>query len=105
MSALALILQRSPLTNELKAALNEALRTERSKGRGISVESVAINPVTLTPEDMQKINRMEDAEQRSPGAHRSAVAINAVGNPRTPLILLSSVLSAEIYLTKGILNN
>ena len=48
-------------TTELKQALNEALKLEWTERRGISVESVAINPITLTPEDMQKINQMEDA--------------------------------------------
>ena len=48
-------------TGELKAALNEALKADWTQRRGISVESVAINPITLTPEDMQKINQMEDA--------------------------------------------
>ncbi|MBQ4560762.1 MAG: SPFH domain-containing protein [Clostridia bacterium] len=48
-------------TTELKQALNEALKIEWSDRRGISVESVAINPITLTPEDMKKINQMEDA--------------------------------------------
>ncbi|MBR6514636.1 MAG: SPFH domain-containing protein [Clostridia bacterium] len=48
-------------TNELKAALNEALKFDWTDRRGISVESVAINPITLTPEDMEKINQMEDA--------------------------------------------
>ncbi|MBQ4560941.1 MAG: SPFH domain-containing protein [Clostridia bacterium] len=48
-------------TTELKQALNEALKLDWTDRRGISVESVAINPITLTPEDMQKINQMEDA--------------------------------------------
>ncbi|MBQ3182858.1 MAG: SPFH domain-containing protein [Clostridia bacterium] len=48
-------------TTELKQALNEALKLDWTERRGISVESVAINPITLTPEDMQKINQMEDA--------------------------------------------
>ena len=48
-------------TNELKDAMNEALKVEWTDRRGISVESIALNPITLTPEDMQKINQMEDA--------------------------------------------
>ncbi len=48
-------------TGELKAALNEALKYDWTEKRGISVESVAINPITLTPEDMAKINQLEDA--------------------------------------------
>ncbi len=47
--------------NELKDAMNEALKAEWTDRRGISVESIALNPITLTPEDMQKINQMEDA--------------------------------------------
>ncbi len=48
-------------TAELKNAMNSALRTEWTERRGISVESIAINPITLTEEDMKKINQMEDA--------------------------------------------
>ena len=48
-------------TTELKDAMNEALRVEWTDRRGISVESIALNPITLTLEDMQKINQMEDA--------------------------------------------
>ncbi len=47
--------------NELKAAMNEALRAEWVESRGISVEKIALNPITLTAEDMKKINQMEDA--------------------------------------------
>ena len=48
-------------TTELKNALNQALQVDWTQRRGISVESIALNPITLTPEDMQKINQMEDA--------------------------------------------
>ena len=48
-------------TEELKCALNNALKVEWTERRGITVESVALNPITLTEEDMQKINQMEDA--------------------------------------------
>ncbi|MBQ8783909.1 MAG: SPFH domain-containing protein [Clostridia bacterium] len=48
-------------TTELKAAMNTALKAEWTDRRGISVESIAINPITLTEEDMKKINQMEDA--------------------------------------------
>ena len=48
-------------TTELKDALNKALAVDWTQRRGISVESIALNPITLTPEDMQKINQMEDA--------------------------------------------
>ncbi len=47
--------------NELKDAMNEALKAEWVESRGISVEKIALNPITLTAEDMKKINQMEDA--------------------------------------------
>ena len=47
--------------NELKAAMNEALRAEWVESRGITVEKIALNPITLTDEDMKKIQQMEDA--------------------------------------------
>ncbi|MBQ9857425.1 MAG: SPFH domain-containing protein, partial [Oscillospiraceae bacterium] len=46
--------------NELKKAMNEALQTEWVD-RGISVEKIALNPITLNPEDMKKIQEMEDS--------------------------------------------
>ncbi len=48
-------------TLELKDAVNEALKSRWSEGRGIKVQSIALNPITLTEEDMKKINQMEDA--------------------------------------------
>lgn len=47
--------------NELKAAMNEALKQEWIENRGISVGKIALNPITLTEEDMKKINEIEDA--------------------------------------------
>lgn len=47
--------------NELKAAMNDALKQEWIDNRGISVGKIALNPITLTEEDMKKINEMEDA--------------------------------------------
>ena len=47
--------------NELKAAMNTALQAEWVESRGISVEKIALNPITLNPEDMKKIQEMEDA--------------------------------------------
>ena len=47
--------------NELKDAMNEALKAEWVESRGITVEKIALNPITLTAEDMEKINQMEDA--------------------------------------------
>ncbi len=48
-------------SNELKAAMNEALKYEWVENRGISVCKIALNPITLTHEDMKKINELEDA--------------------------------------------
>ena len=48
-------------TTELKDAMNAALKSEWTDRRGISVESIALNPITLTDEDMKKITQMEDA--------------------------------------------
>ena len=47
--------------NELKQAMNEALRQEWIESRGITVEKIALNPITLNPEDMKKIQEMEDS--------------------------------------------
>ena len=46
---------------ELRDAMNEALRTEWAENRGLSVGKITLNPITLTPEDMKKINEMEDS--------------------------------------------
>ena len=46
--------------NELKAAMNDALRADWQE-RGISVASIALNPIRLSDEDMKKITDMEDA--------------------------------------------
>ncbi len=48
-------------TGELKDAMNAALKQEWIDNRGICVCKIAINPITLTPEDMKKINQLEDA--------------------------------------------
>ncbi len=47
--------------NELKAAMNEALKAEWVESRGITVEKIALNPITLSDEDMKKIQQMEDS--------------------------------------------
>ena len=47
--------------NELKKAMNDALKTEWAENRGLSIEKIALNPITLNPEDMKKIQDMEDA--------------------------------------------
>ena len=46
---------------ELKKAMNDALQYEWVESRGISVEKIALNPITLNPEDMKKIQEMEDS--------------------------------------------
>ena len=48
-------------TKELKDALNSALAQTWTEDRGIAVNSIAINPINLTEEDMKKINQLEDA--------------------------------------------
>ena len=47
--------------NELKKAMNDALQYEWVESRGISVEKIALNPITLNPEEMKKIQEMEDS--------------------------------------------
>ncbi len=47
--------------SELKSAMNDALKQEWIENRGISVGKIALNPITLTEDDMKKINEMEDA--------------------------------------------
>ena len=47
--------------NELRAAMNEALRYEWIESRGITVGKIALNPINLTPEDMKAIAQMEDS--------------------------------------------
>lgn len=46
---------------ELKEAMNDALKQEWIENRGISVGKITLNPITLTDEDMKKINELEDA--------------------------------------------
>ena len=48
-------------TKELKDAMNDTLRQDWEERRGITIQKIALNPITLTPEDMKKINQMEDA--------------------------------------------
>ena len=45
---------------ELKAAMNAELQTTWGQ-RGISIEKISLNPITLTDADMKKINELEDA--------------------------------------------
>ncbi len=46
---------------ELEDALNAVLKSKWTDRIGISVVSIAMNPITLTDEDMKKIQQMEDA--------------------------------------------
>ena len=48
-------------TKELKEAINHAMQEEWTERRGITVQSIALGPIALTPEDMKKISEMEDA--------------------------------------------
>ena len=48
-------------TAELKNAVNNALMTTWTQSRGISVHSIAINPINLTDADRAKIQQLEDA--------------------------------------------
>ena len=47
--------------NELKKAMNDALQTDWAENRGISIAKIALNPITLKPEDLKKIQSLEDA--------------------------------------------
>ena len=47
--------------NELKKAMNDALKADWAENRGITVESIALNPIRLSEEDLKKITEMEDA--------------------------------------------
>ena len=58
--------------NELKKAMNDALQYEWVESRGISVEKIALNPITLNPEDMQKIQEMEDSMSYGSNAYMMA---------------------------------
>lgn len=57
---------------ELKAAMNAELITTWSEERGISIETIALNPITLTEEDMKKINEMEEAVSYGGNAYMMA---------------------------------
>lgn len=48
-------------TGELKKAMNEQLAFDWTQKRGITVNSIALNPITISEEDMKKINEMEDS--------------------------------------------
>ncbi len=46
---------------DLEQAMNETLTTKWKERRGISVVSVALNPITLKDEDMKKIQQFQDS--------------------------------------------
>ncbi|MCQ2486081.1 MAG: SPFH domain-containing protein [Clostridia bacterium] len=46
---------------ELEDAMGDALYKRWTEARGISLVSVSMNPITLTEEDMQKVQQLEDA--------------------------------------------
>ena len=46
--------------NELKCAMNDALKLDW-QARGITVATIALNPIRLNDEDLKKITEMEDA--------------------------------------------
>lgn len=48
-------------TVELQDAMNEALRAKWTERRGLTVVSIAMNPISLTEEDLKKVQQMEDA--------------------------------------------
>ncbi|MBR2417938.1 MAG: SPFH domain-containing protein, partial [Clostridia bacterium] len=48
-------------TAELKNAVNNALKTTWTEGRGISVHSIALNPIKLNDADRAKIQKLEDS--------------------------------------------
>ena len=47
--------------NELRKAMNDALKLEWEESRGITVGKIALNPISLADEDMKAIKEMEDA--------------------------------------------
>lgn len=47
--------------NELKEAMNNALKQDWADNRGLTIGKIALNPITLSDDDMKKINEMEDA--------------------------------------------
>ncbi|MBQ3081795.1 MAG: SPFH domain-containing protein [Clostridia bacterium] len=47
--------------NELRTAMNDALKAEWEDSRGITVGKIALNPISLADEDMKAIKEMEDA--------------------------------------------
>ncbi len=48
-------------SKDLRVAMENELKAEWLDRRGISIVDITINPISLTDEDMKKINEMEDA--------------------------------------------
>ena len=67
--------------NELRAAMNDALRYEWIESRGITVGKIALNPINLTDEDMKAIAQMEDSVSYGSNAYMMAGRMtNATAN-------------------------
>ena len=67
--------------NELRSAMNEALRYEWIESRGITVGKIALNPINLNPEDMKAIAEMEDSvSYGSNGAMMAGRMMTATAN-------------------------
>ena len=62
---------------ELKKAMNETLKDDWQNHRGITIEKIALNPITLTQEDMDAIQQMEDSV--SLGSNASMMAGRMTG--------------------------
>ena len=67
--------------NELRSAMNDALRYDWIESRGITVGKIALNPINLTPEDMKAIAQMEDSvSYGSNGAMMAGRMMTATAN-------------------------
>lgn len=74
--------------NELKKAMEDALRAEWVDSRGITIGKIALNPISLAEEDMKAIKDMEDALLMGSNAYMmagrmtnaTADAMNAAAN-------------------------
>ena len=67
--------------NELRAAMNDALRYEWIESRGITVGKIALNPINLSDEDMKAIAQMEESASYGSNAYMMAGRMtNATAN-------------------------
>ena len=62
---------------ELKDAMNAELREAWAEGRGITIETIAMNNPTLTPEDMKMIQELQRASARGNSAAMMAGTMTA----------------------------